>query len=187
MGALLMAPPAPALPAPPLPPTPPFASLPMNLLWLTVRVELPLLIAPPLPPVPPKPPLPPLPPAAPLPPVPPMAWLLRNVLYSTVMVEEANGPRKLVKSLLTAPPMPWPALPPFGAVEVPLAPLPPCAELPAKVQYETVAWLPPLFSRAPLSALPWMPKAPRRVIASFPANQVWSTTRLDGPADPLSF
>src|SRR2546421_579978 len=54
-------PPLPALPAlPPLPPLPPRAWLPRNVLWLTVRLELPLLMAPwPSPPTPPFAPLPP--------------------------------------------------------------------------------------------------------------------------------
>src|SRR5262245_37166226 len=96
-----MAPPEllpPAPPSPPTPPLPPFPArlwLPRHALWLIVRVEPALLIAPPGPPRP----LPPAPPAPPVPPVPPRPRLARNLLCATVMVEGADGTRKLMNAL----------------------------------------------------------------------------------------
>src|SRR5262245_56956141 len=181
--------PTPLPPVPPLPPSPPLPPtpwLPINVLWLIVRVEPALLIAPPGPPRP----LPPAAPAPPAPPVPPSAWLARNVQYSTVMVEEAC-PTKLKNAFSRAPATPKPPSPPFWPGP-PSAPLPPRARLPSKVLCNTVAWLPPALLTAPPTALPWKKTgpAPRLVVGWLPVKVLWSSTMTDppsltmAPADP---
>src|SRR5262249_36972994 len=171
------APPLP--PRPPLPPLPPRDWLPRNVLSVTVRVEPPLLIAPPGPPLP----LPPDAPLPPLPPAPPMAWLPRNVHCATVMAEGTNGTTKLVASFEMAPPTPKPPLPPFWPGPPP-APLAPRARLESNVLYNTVAWLPAALPMAPARELPGMPgPGPRAVVAWLPVKVPRSTNRVD----PASF